>query len=574
MLAGVAGIAGVLYATGLDRVPIHLHHDEVYFGVIADSVAHSLRDPQGRWLPLLFQMGDTHHWYPPLHIYFTALWVRAFSIGDIVVRLPNACIGVANVVLMFFVARRAFHSDKLGLAAAAMMAITPAHFINSRISTDCLYPVMFILMWMLLLLRYLERPATGRLIAASAVLGVGMYAYIASVVMMPVYLLLTLAVLGWTHKRQMAISAAAFALTIIPGAVFAVSHPEIVRDYAAKYELASSGPQLNAFQQAREALTPWNISDHLNLLHSSFSPGYLFVTGGSNLAHSTRTAGVFLAAMAILLVVGIIAVVRRPTSVNVLILAGFLTAPLAAMLVREDFAIPRMLGLVPFGTLLATLGLATMWKSPLFHSMRLPATVAAAALCTSGGVYFLLMLVRQSHVSWSALLMIGVGIAVWVVGAACDRQRSWQPLAVALVVLMPLQFAFFAADYFGDYRARSAARYEYNIRGALEQAIALRDRTAAPHIYLNDDIQFIRGFWDYYLRVFGRRELQDIAKPFNSENGLPPDMLSGSLVVTDADGRAIQRLAADARMQRVAEATDPIEDSPEERTTFVIFQRR
>jgi 4-amino-4-deoxy-L-arabinose transferase-like glycosyltransferase len=578
LLVAVAGVTAALHVIGLDRVPIHLHHDEIYFGLIADSVAHSMTDPQGRWLPLLFQMGDTHHWYPPVHIYVTALWLRVVAISDVTVRLPNAFLGVANVVTMFFVARRMFGSERLGLAAAAMLAITPAHFINSRISTDCLYPVTFILLWLLLLLRYLETPTTARLIAAAAVLGVGMYAYIASVIMMPIYLLLMLALLVSARKtaRELLTAALAFAITMIPGAVFAMTHPDIVGSYAAKYELASAGPSLNPFQMIREALTPWNISDHLNLFHSSFSPGYLFVTGGSNLAHSTRMAGVFLAPMAILLVAGVVTVIRRPVAMRLVILAGFFTAPAAAALVREDFAIPRMLGLLPFGVLLATLGLETLWTLPLSHSPRRPATVAAAIVVATGSVYLLVMLLRQSHLSWSALLLIAIGIAIWGVGAACGAQRSWQPVAAAALVLMPLQFAWFAADYFGDYRARSAARYEYNIRGAIEQAIAIHDRTAAPYIYFNDDILFVRGFWDYYLRVLRRRELRDQAMWFNSENGLPADIAAGSLVVTDANGRAMQRLTTDRSLARVAEASDPIPGSnpPAEQATFVLFQKR
>jgi hypothetical protein len=577
-LVALAGVTAALYTSGLDRVPIHLHHDEIYFGLIGDTVAHSLRDLQGRLLPLLFQMGDSHHWYPPVHIYFTAMWLRVLDVSDVAVRLPNAFLGVVDVCLMFFVARRVSASEWLGVAAAAMLAITPAHFINSRISTDCLYPVTFILAWLLLLLRYIEKPTTARVMAVTATLGIGIYAYIASVIMMPIYLVMTLAVLraAGSSRRDMTAAAAAFALMLIPGVAFVLLHPDVIGNYAAKYDLASAGPALNPFQLAREALTPWNISDHLNQFHSSFSPGYLFVTGGSNLAHSTRTAGVFLAPVAVLLIAGIVTVIRHPRAITVVILAGFLTAPLASTLVREDFAIPRMLGLLPFGILLATVGLDTLWTQPLSARIKRPAAVVAVAITIIGVAYLLMMLVRQSHFSVSALLVIAIGAAIWLVAAACDRRRSWRPVAIAVLALMPLQFAAFAADYFGDYRARSAARYEFNVRGALEQAIAIRDRTGAPHIYLNDDIPFVRAFWDYYLRVFKRRELQDAALSFNSENGLPADVAAGSLVVTDTNSRAMDKLGIDATLVKVGEATDPMggTDAPAEQATFVIYQKR
>lgn len=579
LLAALAVVAAVLYASGLDRVPLHLHHDEIYFGLISHSVAQTLRDPNGRLLPVLFQMGDTQHWYPPVHIYVSALWLKLLPLTDAAVRVPNAALGVANIVLMFFVALRMIQNRWQALAAAAMLALTPAHFINSRISTDCLYPVTFILMWLLLLQRYREQPSPTRLFAVTSVLAIGMYAYIASVVMMPVYVAMTFAVLWWERRAPAAFASAAagFAWPVAFGAVFLLLHPGVIGDYIGKYQLASqSTTQLNALQQLRESLTPWNVSDHLNLFHSSFAPGYLFVTGGSNLAHSTRLAGVFLAPMAILMLVGLVDTIRRPSALKLLVAAGFFSAPIAAVIVPEDFAIPRMMGLLPFGVLLATIGLARMWESRLEHSPRTLSQYAGGSIAFVGVAYTVLALARQSHLSGSGVAMAAAGAALWLIGRMCDDRRNWQPVAVAILALMPLQFAFFAADYFGDYRARSAARYEYNIRGALEQAVALRDRTPQATIYINDDILFVRGYWDYYLRVFKRPELKDDAVWFNTENGLPAGIAAGSIVVTNVSERAVQRLSAVPGLVQVAQATDPVPGTtpPAEQPTFFIYQQR
>jgi len=576
LLFAVVCLAAALYATGLDRVPIHLHHDEVYFGMISHSLSQTWRDPNGRLLPILFQMGDSHHWYPPILIYFTALWLKLLPLSDAAVRLPNAVIGVANVVLIYFVAQRMFRDRWLALAAAAILAATPAHFINSRIATDCLYPVAFILAWLLLLLRYLETPTRLRLFAAMSVLGVGVYSYIASVVMMPIYALMTAAVL-W-RERRLADSwpgVAGFAWPMLFGVGFLAVHPTIVADYMKKYQLADGTASLNLFQQLRDTLTPWNISDHLNLFHSSFAPGYLFVTGGSNIAHSTRLAGVFLAPLAVLLIVGIVDVIRRPTTVKLLVLAGFVTAPLAATLVPEDFAVPRMLGLLPFGVLLSIGGLARLAAAPLGFSPRLLTTVAGVAVAGIGAAYATLMLIRQGHLSSSAVVMIAAGIATWMLGVICDRRRSWQPVAIVLLLLMPAQFAVFAADYFGDYRARSAARYGYNIRGAIEQAIAVHDRSPGVPFYFNDDTLFIRAYWDYYLRVFKRTELLAQAVWFNSEHGLP-HLDPGTIVVTNVSDRVKPVLASVPGLVVVGEATDPVPGTnpPEDTVTFLILQKR
>jgi hypothetical protein len=172
--------------------------------------------------------------------------------------------------------------------------------------------------------------------------------------------------------------------------------------------------------------------------------------------------------------------------------------------------------------------------------------------------------------------MLTAGLSVAYVGYACHARRDWKPAAVLILALMPLQFVIFAADYFGDYRARSAGRYEFNVRGALEQAIALHDQQPASRIYINDDILFVRGFWDYYLRVFDRADLHDRATWFNSENGLPADVPPGSIVVSNVNDRAMRYFSSVPSLERRAEVTDPVPGTnpPAQETTFVIYQMR
>ena len=50
---------------------------------------------------------------------------------------------------MFFIVRRLFKCDWLACAAAGMLAMTPAHFILSRYALDYLYPLPFLLGWLL-----------------------------------------------------------------------------------------------------------------------------------------------------------------------------------------------------------------------------------------------------------------------------------------------------------------------------------------------------------------------------------------------------------------------------------------
>ena len=92
-----------------------------------------------------------------------------------------------DIALMYLVARHLFRSDFIAAIAAGLLALTPAHFIHSRYGMDYVYPVPFILAWLLCLVLYNEKPRTWLLVLGSSILGIGFYCYISSIVMMPLY---------------------------------------------------------------------------------------------------------------------------------------------------------------------------------------------------------------------------------------------------------------------------------------------------------------------------------------------------------------------------------------------------
>ncbi len=106
------------------------------------------------------------------------------------VRLPTALLAVANVVLVFLLARRLGTSDLAAIGASVLLTIAPAHVLHGRLGCDYLYPVPCVLMWLILLIDYNRLGTSWRLFAAGGVLGLGLYTYIASLVTMPVLLVL------------------------------------------------------------------------------------------------------------------------------------------------------------------------------------------------------------------------------------------------------------------------------------------------------------------------------------------------------------------------------------------------
>src|SRR5262249_1800447 len=119
------------------------------------------------------------------------------------VRLPSAAVGALNVALAYLVGLRlggdAASRERRALVVALLLALTPAHFIHSRIAMDYIYPLPFVLGWLLALSVYLEHRRPWMLFVATTMLGFGVYSYIASVIMMPIYLAMTLVAVWWTE---------------------------------------------------------------------------------------------------------------------------------------------------------------------------------------------------------------------------------------------------------------------------------------------------------------------------------------------------------------------------------------
>jgi len=568
-------MTALVYGWRLDYSPIHLHYDEIFFALQGHSIQSTGRDLNGRLLPLYFQLESSMNWYQPAAVYWTALVLMVAPLSDAMVRLPTVIVGVANVVLMYFVARQLFKHTGWAVLAAVLLMLTPAHFIHSRLAMDYLYPLPFILGWLLCLFRYLERPSNRLLFLAATCLGLGFFTYIAASALTLMYFVATLVVLWFRDdfRKRAVVTTAGFAWPFVALVIFLLAYPEVVTDLMRKYRLgaaASSG--LNPLQQLRESVNVRTVSDLLNMFHRFFSPGYLFVTGGSNLTNSTGQAGVFLVPVAVFLIAGVRQVLTTPAPTALILLMGFLTAPIPALVLPEDYAIDRELALLPFAVLLATIGVQRIWQHPLRRSPKLLGAILAAIIAVVAVGYGAMSVMSRGRVSGSTVLLMAVAVGVVVIGAAMERGQSWQPVALALLLLVPLQFLQFRSDYYGAYRPRAAGWFGGNIRGAVEEVMRLDQAAPAPELHLSTDIPYITSYWRFYLLVHGREDLSSRTKVFDGANidlgRVPPN----SLLLAAANDPVINALARRGEITQVGSAADPSEDGDPVQQ-FTIYRR-
>ena len=291
--------AVVLYARHLGDAPVYMTPDEVIISVDAHSIATTGRDVHGVSMPLFFKVqmrGEKRMgWFMPVIFYAIAAVLKVMPLSEVSARLPTVLVGLADIVLIFFVARTMFRSQSLALIAAAMLALTPAHFILSRYALDYLYPVPFLLAWLLCLLAYLERGRTRTLFAATFILGVGFYSYIAAVLMTPVYLIFTSGILFYARKplREYAIAAAGFAVPLLPFVLWYAAHPTAFADTVGRYAVYDTS-SMDALQGLRSFLSYNSLESRAAVYWSFLNPSFLFFTGDLQMPFSTRAVGVFL----------------------------------------------------------------------------------------------------------------------------------------------------------------------------------------------------------------------------------------------------------------------------------------
>ena len=222
--------AFALYAVNLGRAPIYLHEAEVLFALHAHSIATTLHDTNGRLLPLYFQMPSIGEnvWFHPVIVYAMVPFLKVLPVTEAAIRLPSVFLGLTDLVLDLPDREAPLSVGAMGARRGRILRLTPAHFIHSRMAMDYLYPIPFVLAWLLCLMIYIEHRRPWMLFVATSFLGIGFFSYIASVILMPIYVLMTWLALYQSLRgstRTYVVAAAGFAWPLVILAIWVWFHP-------------------------------------------------------------------------------------------------------------------------------------------------------------------------------------------------------------------------------------------------------------------------------------------------------------------------------------------------------------
>ena len=121
-------------------------------------------------------------------------------------------------------------------------------------------------------------------------LGLGVYSYLAALLTMPMYFVFTCAALFVKRRprRTYALAAVAFAVPLMPLAVWQFLHPERYSELLAAYHLldATSSQHLEGVRRLGGASS---VSGRFETYWNFFNPGFLFFSGDSPCSSFTGT---------------------------------------------------------------------------------------------------------------------------------------------------------------------------------------------------------------------------------------------------------------------------------------------
>jgi 4-amino-4-deoxy-L-arabinose transferase-like glycosyltransferase len=436
----------------------------------------------GDFLPVYFRGLEFPPGRDPLCVYATALSLKLLPVSEAAVRLPTALVGLANIALAYALGSR-LQGRQFGLLAALLLALTPAHFIHSRIGIPTLWSTPFLLGWLVGLARYERTRDVRTLSLAMVCLGLAVFGYLGTALLVPLYLAGSLGYVyyGVRERRWQAYAAIciAFAAPLLLLAYWHMLHPERWSELAAFY---ASNPAVIRSAGTPALLGPEGLPNlaavqhRLSVYWDYFDPSFLFLRGDASPRYSTGRSGIFVLASIILLPVGAVRAWR--THLGRLILFCFLCSPVIAAL-QGELQIQRALPMVVCGALLSAFGAGGLLEHP------------------------------------------------------APRQRR---IGVALLIASVAQFGLFAADYFTHYRLRSGFSRGGNLREALAEAIEAGKDRGARAIYLDERIVNISLYWDFYSAVMHADALRNrvvVLDPARSTEASPPP---GALLVTHTAG--------------------------------------
>jgi hypothetical protein len=391
-IVGIALMTILTRFVALDRIPPHLSNDEISIAYDAYSVSRTARDEHNHYLPISFQSHNTYK--APLSIYFSIPFNLVLGNSTTTARLPSTILGSLTVLIIGLLAYELSNKNTtIGLLAAAMLAISPAHIYSSRMIQETNIALFFVALGILFLIKSLNKSRYEliQIIIGFVSLALSIYSYHTEWGFVPLLILIFYFLyVKRLNKKSFFISFFVFVILILPIILYFLS--SLSSGSRASTELLFKDPTVarvleNVNSTSVERISVLmskfisNYSNHLNL-------GLLFFYGQWFFEKiDPFQLGYFLFPILPAFALGLFTLKKYYPSSYLFIIGILLTVPIVPSLTIGDVSNYRYLLIVLPISLISASGFVYLWT--IFKSTWLRLLVLVTLLVSFGYFYVL-----------------------------------------------------------------------------------------------------------------------------------------------------------------------------------------
>lgn len=363
-------IAAILRLYALDSLPASLSPDEASLGYTSYSFLLTGADEHGKYLPLsLKSFGD---WKLPVYSYIGVIPVAIIGLSEISTRLPSVIAGLIGVVIIYFISLSLFKKKSIALLSALFYALSPWNVYFSRAAYEVNVATTIFLAGLLMLVRlFFDKERNNNyLILAIILFGITMFTYHSYMFISPLFLVVSIIIFRLNFKidRKFLIAAAFFCLFlsvsyigIVIGGSNKVSTLMISNDKNVLYNRVEKLRGDNAVKNQYLEKIIHNkylgvsyqfIQNYIN----SFSPTFLFDTGGEKLIHNIGGFGYLYVFDVLLVFIGFTALFFNKEKGLLILLPWLFIGPIASAVTRDAPNATRLFVMMPLFIIISAYG--------------------------------------------------------------------------------------------------------------------------------------------------------------------------------------------------------------------------
>lgn len=351
--------------------PPSLYWDEASLGYNAYSIATSLKDEHGEFLPLarFSAFGD---YKPPGYIYAASLSVGLFGLNEISVRLPSVLAGTGMVLLTYLFVR-IFFSSQVALVAALFMAVSPWSVHLSRGAFEANLAAFFNLAGVYCFLIGFRKKMSFLLSMIFFVLS--FYTFNANRIIAPILILGLL----FLYSRKILQNLSVLIITCILGAALLIPSISFLfsRESKVRFQEVSILTNLVPLETSNMRIAVdennWigKIIHNRRVLYGleflkhyadNFQGRFLFTKGDANLRLSIQDMGQLYPWDLLLLSVGLYIIVTKYRQIGSILALWILTVPIPAAFAKETPHALRIVSILPTFQIIAAVGLVFIFR--------------------------------------------------------------------------------------------------------------------------------------------------------------------------------------------------------------------